>query len=256
MADSVNSRREERRQKKEEKRRLRKEKKNIKREKQRKLLFPADKKGRHKMRLMDFLRVLLYPWNCLFYPHRLHGSAKVGQGAYIYVSNHYCMWDLFYCTYTTDEGVHFLAKQSLMEKPVVGLLARKLGAIGAMRDGSDIRSVMECIKVLKNGEKLCIFPEGTRNKNSEEEFLPFKGGAAMLAIKTKTPIVPYVICSRPRLFRVTHVVFGEPMEFSEYYGKKLSSEELAEAEAKIVNELYELRARYRAGAYAKKKRKD
>ena len=45
---------------------------------------------------------------------------------------------------------------------------------------------------MKNGEKLAIYPEGKRNK-SGEGFLPFNPGCAMLAIKTKTPIVPVVI---------------------------------------------------------------
>ena len=115
-----------------------------------------------------------------------------------------------------------------------------------MRDGSDVRTVMESMKVLKNGEKLSMFPEGTRNKNEGDEFLPFHGGTALLAIKTKSPIVPFVICNRPRVFRLTHVVFGEPFELSEYYGRKLTNEDYAEAEEKLRNKLYELRAEFRA----------
>ncbi|MDE5896762.1 MAG: 1-acyl-sn-glycerol-3-phosphate acyltransferase, partial [Clostridia bacterium] len=120
---------------------------------------------------------------------------------------------------------------------------------------SDVRTLMNSMKVLRNGEKISIFPEGTRNKLSDEEFLPFHGGAAMLAIKTKTPIIPFVICNRPRVFRKTHVRFGEPMELSEYYDRKLSSEEYEEAEEKLKQRLYELREEHRAYLADKKKKR-
>ncbi len=235
-----------RRVKKQQKAEAARKKKLEKHERQRRLLFPANKKGRHVMHLMNFLRVLLYPIHWLIFPFRLHGHKKVGPGACIYVSNHYCLWDVFYPAHTTWEGVHFLAKEPILHAPVLGYFARRVGVIGAMRDGSDVRTIMDSMKVLKNGEKISLFPEGTRNKKSDEEFLPFHGGAAMLAIKTKTPIVPMVICNRPKVFRMTHVVVGEPIELTEYYGKKLSAEDYAHADEKLAELLYGMRAQFRA----------
>lgn len=217
--------------------------------------FPLNKKGRRVSRLMNFLRVLLYPIHFLIYPFKLHGPHKAGPGACIFVGNHYCIFDVFYPAHTTWEGIHFLSKQSVMDAPVVGAIAKKCGAIGALRDGSDVRTVMDSMRVLKNGEKLSIFPEGSRNKVSDEEFLPFHGGAALLSIKTKTPIIPFVICNRPKVFRVTHVVFGEPMEFSEYYGRKLTSADYEEADGKLRARLYELREEFRRTRAEKKAKK-
>ena len=231
------------------------EKKKQKKEKPRKLLFPANKKGKHVMHLLNFLRFLFYPIHLLIYPYKLYGHKKVGLGAYIYVGNHYCIWDIFYPARTTGEGVHFLMKESLMHVPLVGFLARRIGAIPAMRDGTDVRTLMDSIKVLKNGEKVSMFPEGTRNMKSDEEFLPFRGGSALMAIKTKTPIIPFVICNRPRVFHMTHVVFGEPMELSEFYDRKLSPEDYERAEELLKNRLYELRAEHRAYLASKKKKK-
>lgn len=207
-------------------------------------LFPANKKGYHIMHKMNFFRFLLYPWNSLFYPCKMYGHKKVGKGAYIYVGNHYSMWDIFYPARTTKEGVHFVAKESVTNAPVLKIWAKQIGAITAMRDGSDIRTLTDSMKCLKNGEKVVIFPEGTRNKVSEEEFLPFRGGSALLSIKTKTPIIPFVICSRPKVFKRVHVVFGEPFELTEYYDKKLSREDYEEADKKIVQRMYELRSEH------------
>ena len=227
-----------------------------KKEKKRKLLFPANKKGKHVMHLMNFLRFLFYPVHFLIYPYKLYGHKKVGLGPYVYLGNHYCIWDVFYPARTTWEGIHYIMKESLMHVPVLGYFARQVGAIPAMRDGKDMRTVMDAMKVLKNGEKVSMFPEGTRNKEGDgETFLPFHGGAAFLAIKTKTPVIPFVICNRPRVFHVTHVVFGEPVELTEYYGRKLAQSDYDEADEKLKNRLYELRAQHRAMLAAKKKKR-
>ena len=218
-------------------------------------LFPANKKGYHIMHFMNFLRFLLYPVHFLIYPFKIHGHKKVGKGAYVYVGNHYSIWDVFYPAHTTREGIHFLTKMSVLEVGIFSVWGKRIGAIGAMRDGSDVRTLMESIKVLKNGEKVSMFPEGTRNKGEGDEFLPFHGGAALLAIKTKTPIVPFVICNRPKFFHITHVVFGEPMELTEYYDRKLTPDEYAEAETKLQNRLYELRAEFRESRLKKKGKK-
>ena len=218
-------------------------------------LFPANKKGYHKMPLMDFLRAIFYPIHALLYPFKLHGYKKVGPGPYIYVGNHYCLWDVFFPAHTTKDGIHYLAKDSILHAPVIGGWAKGVGVIGAMRDGTDVHTVMDAMRVLKNGEKISMFPEGTRNKTGSDEFLPFHGGSALLAIKTKTPVIPFVICTPPKFLKRTHVVFGEPMELSEYYDKKLTPADYEAAEEKLKARLYELRANFRAEQAAKKKRK-
>ncbi len=225
-------------------------------EKKRKLLFPANKKGKHVMHLLNFLRIILYPLHFIIYPYKLYGHKKAGTGACIFVGNHYCIWDVFYPARTTWEGVHFLAKESILHLPIIGCLGRKVGVIPAMRDGSDVRTLMDSMRVLRNGEKVSMFPEGTRNKEGDgETFLPFHGGSALLAIKTEAPIIPFVICNKPRVWHVTHVVFGEPMELTEYYGRKLTPEEYEEAEEKIKQRIYDLRAEHRAMLAAKKQRR-
>ena len=106
---------------------------------------------------------------------------------------------------------------------------KRAKAISVNRDGNDVRSLLDCFKCLKNGEKICIYPEGTRNK-TDNEIKPFRHGAAVMAIKCKTPIVPVVIYKRPRLFRCTHVLVGEPIELTEYYDRKNTEDELNQAD--------------------------
>lgn len=240
------------------------EKKALKKEKIRKKradrnrvvrLFPVNKKGYHIVPFFSFLRAILCPIHKLFYPYRLHGNTKVGQGAYLFFGNHYCLWDIFYPARVTKESIHYLTKQTVLEAPILNWWGMKIGAIGAMRDGSDVRTLMESMKVLKHGDKVSMFPEGTRNKTEGDEFLPFKGGAALIAIKTKTPVIPFVLCNRPRLFHKTHIVFGDPLELTDYYDRKLTSEDYAAADEMLKNRLYEMRAEFRAMQQEKRKKK-
>ena len=86
--------------------------------------------------------------------------------------------------------------------------------------------------------------------------LPFRHGAAVMAIRCKTPIIPVVIYKKPKLFRCTHILIGEPMELSEYYGKKLSDEELGQVDDYLRQHMLDMRNNHTAFLQSKKKKKD
>ena len=227
-----------------------------KKKKEKILTVKPNKKGRHISIKMNILRVLLIPLSRVFRPFRYYGNKKVKDGAYVYVCNHYSIFDCVYPAWTTWEVLHFLAKRENFETPIIGGLARSVRAICANRDGNDVRAILDSMKCLKNGEKICIFPEGTRNK-TDEPMLPFHHGAAMLSIKTKTPIIPIMIYKRPRWFRMTHVLVGDPIEFSELYGKKISEEEMAAADERLREHMLNMRqehAEFLANKKAAKKK--
>ena len=133
----------------------------------------------------------------------------------------------------TNNPVHFLAKKDLFEKGLMKKFVTKCQCIPVSRDGTDVKAVMQAMKYLKSGESIAIFPEGTRNK-SKEIFLPFKSGAAAISIKTKTPIVPIIQLRKPRFLRRSYVAFGEPLEFTDYYGKRLTEEDVKICDAKLT----------------------
>lgn len=111
-------------------------------------------------------------------------------------------------------------------------------AIPIDRGKTDLKAIKMSMKVLAENKILTIFPEGTRNKTNED-LGEVKAGAGMLAIKTKTPIVPVWIEKKPRIFRLNTIKFGKPFTLEEYYDKKLTSDVLAEAGEKIAERLLE-----------------
>ena len=82
--------------------------------------------------------------------------------------------------------------------------------------------MMKAMKVLKDEHKLVVYPEGTRNKTGSNEIQDIKAGAALFSVKTQKPIVPVITYQKPKMFRKTYMYVGEPFEFKEYYGKKLT----------------------------------
>ena len=227
---------------------------NKKKKKKSDITVKANKKGRHIIKLLNFLRVIVIPIYWLCKPFRFYGNRKVKDGACVYVCNHYGLFDAVFPAATTWEGIHYLAKKENFEAPILGWLLGKVKAICANRDGNDVRAILDCFKCLKNGEKICIFPEGTRNK-TEAEMLPFHHGAAAIAIKCKTPILPIMMYKRPRFFRRTHMLIGEPFELTEYYDRKLTEAEFEEADNKIRDIMLDMRKQHAEYLENKKKKK-
>ena len=229
-----------------------KENKNNKKQKKYEITIKANKKGKHILPLMNVIRCILVPIYFLVKPFRYYGRKKLPDGGAVLVCNHYALFDLIYPGALTWEGIHFLSKVENTRVPVLGAVMRKVKALSANRDGNDVRVLLDSFKCLKNGDKLVIFPEGTRNK-TDAEMLPFHHGAAIMAIKTKTPIIPIMIYKRPKFFRMTHILVGEPMYFDEYYNRKLSEADYAEADNKIRECMLQLRADHTE--FLKKKKK-
>lgn len=214
----------------------------------------ANKKGRHIMPLLNFLRVLVLPVYFLLKPYKFYGNKKVKDGACVYVQNHYTLLDPAYPASTTWEGLHFVAKKENFQTFGLGFLARKCKAICANRDGNDVRALLDCLKCLKNNEKIVIYPEGTRNKTGAE-MLPFKHGAALMSIRAKAPIIAVVMYEKPRFFHCTHILISDPIELTEYYDKKMTEEDYLAADDKLRNIMLQMRADHKAFLESKKKGK-
>ncbi len=145
----------------------------------------------------------------------------------LYVGNHRSYFDII-ALYTLVPGLTgFVAKIEIKKIPVLNLWMRYMNCLFLDRD--DIRQglkvILEGIELMKSGISMCIFPEGTRNKNENEcELLPFKEGSFKLAEKSGSPVVPVAIhkaddCfenSIPRVKKNTVTIeFGKPIYINE-----------------------------------------
>lgn len=181
-----------------------------------------------------FHKIPLFFFN-IFYPYKIHGKENIPKGSAVFVCNHFRAVDCGFVADAYSKDIYFLAKKELFKNKLLGKIIKSYGGIPVDRDNPDLKSMMMALKVLKEGHKLTIFPEGTRNKTGTTQLQRIKGGSMIFAIKAKCPIVPMMLSGKARFLRRTHLIIGEPFELSNYYSKKLDDSDLLNME-KIVSE--------------------
>lgn len=184
-------------------------------------------------RLYRFLKAVLRPIQAIILPTKVINkeNMKKVEGAALVTCNHYSKFDAFIPCFTMfKREAHILAKYELFQKPFVGWLFTKMGAIPVHRGDADIEAVKSVLKVLRSDKKLLIFPEGTRNKEGTQQMAEFKDGTARFAIKTKSPVIPMMYYSSPKLFKKNWLYVGEPFTLEQFYGARTSEEYKAATE--------------------------
>lgn len=186
------------------------------------------------------LRILGFIPISIFHPTVVKGKKNLPKGKAILCCNHLSNADIVLYYLNTSQHLKILAKKELFKNKFNGGFLKMLGAIPIDREEGDINAIKNCIKVLKQNKKLFIFPEGTRLKDEKEVLGELKSGLALIAIKTKTPIVPIWLEKKPKVFKKTVFRIGKPFELSQFYGKKLDEETLREANEIVRNKMLEL----------------
>lgn len=171
-----------------------------------------------------FVRACVAVWVALFHRFKIIGQDNIpSEGRVIICANHQHLVDPMLIALCTKRIIVFMAKKELFTG-ALGFIYKRVQAIPVNRDGNDSYSLKLALTALKNERALGIFPEGTRiaNRDGNPQFKP---GVGMLAIKTKTPILPIYIEGNYRIWGKVNAVVGKPYELSEYYDKKLTSED-------------------------------
>lgn len=189
-------------------------------------------------KLFSFLRFVVKVFMKIFCPWTCSGAENVPEGPVVLCGNHTALGDPLYvvCSFRNGEQAHIMAKNEIMMWPVIGWLARKAGVIGIKRGKSDVTAIKESLRVLKDGEKLLLFPEGTRVKDGQKA--EAHTGGAMLATRTGVPILPVYISPRKKGERVK-VVFGQPY-MPEFAGRKATPEELHKISNDLMDRIHAL----------------
>lgn len=188
---------------------------------------------------MNFLhKIPIFFWSW-FYPCTVHGKENIPKdGAAVLVCNHFRAIDCGFVARAYNKDVYFLAKKELFKNKLLSKIVRSYGGIPIDREKPDLKSMLFASKVLKEGHKLVIFPEGTRNKTSEE-LQEIKGGSAVFAVKAKCPVVPMMLNGKSNIFRRTHLIVGKPFELVDFYDKKITQEETEKMDNHIREKMLE-----------------
>ncbi len=176
-----------------------------------------------------------------FMPRKVIGKEHIpAQGGFVLALNHRSNLDVIAGGLSCPRQLHYMAKKELFQNKLFGWFLKKLNAFPLDRAGNDLKAIKTALSLLKSGEVLGIFPEGTRVKHGED--VGAKAGVSMLALRAKVPVVPGVIVGDYKLFRRVYVVFGEPISLEKYYDTKQSNEALLKISGEILDEIKKMDA--------------
>ena len=113
---------------------------------------------------------------------------------------------------------------------IIRWLEHLFDVIPIKRNTQDLEAMKRCLKALKNGEILGIFPEGTRKGMAKNQKV--KNGAAFMAIRAGVPVVPVGISGSFKPFGKVRIKYGEPLDMSKYKikGQEKEGQEMATKE--------------------------
>jgi 1-acyl-sn-glycerol-3-phosphate acyltransferase len=166
-----------------------------------------------------FSRVLFHVLAGLWWRPAVVGRSHCpSDGPVIIAPVHRSFADFGFTTFVTRRKLFFMAKDSLWKRGALGRLLLTLGAFPVHRESADRGALRNAEEVLRRGQVLVLFPEGTRQEGTEiGELLE---GAAFLAARTGATIVPLGIGnsdqSMPKGSRIPkplriRLVVGEPI---------------------------------------------
>ena len=130
----------------------------------------------------------------------LSGEHLVNKNqSYVVVSNHPSTIDIFTHIHILPVSIRFLTKAELFKIPIFGSALKILGLPKVDRRKATKKEINKSVEeVIDNNNSIMVFAEGTRT-DSDKDLLPFKKGAAWLAVKYKLPILPVVTNNAEKL---------------------------------------------------------
>jgi 1-acyl-sn-glycerol-3-phosphate acyltransferase len=155
-------------------------------------------------------------WSAYFRPTVTGTQHVPTAGPFIIAPSHRSNVDFAFAIYVTRRKTFFMAKDSLWHNALLGGFIGSMGAFPVHRGAADRSALGAAESVLRAGEPLVLFPEGTRKEGPAIGAL--LEGASFLAARTGAPIVPVGIAgtdrAMPRGAKVprpakVHVVIGE-----------------------------------------------
>ena len=150
---------------------------------------------------------------------------------FIMSANHVHIFDPVILATLTKNQIFFLAKKELFSKKFLAKFFTKLGVIPIDRENTDFKAIKSCFRVIKSGNILGIFPEGTRVKTIDIKNM--KKGVALIALKNKVNILPIHIEGTYKIFSKITVDIYPMIEINNF-----ENMEDSEAIDKLTEELF------------------
>ena len=173
-------------------------------------------------------------------PLRNYGAERVPRsGGIVLAFNHFHWIDPPVFGLLSPRTIYYVAKVEAHRMPGLGQLIRSFGTISVRRGESDREAVRRMREVVRDGQALGLFVEGTRQLSGAPGKV--QPGAAMAALQEDVPVVPAAIHGshswKPGNYHPISVAWGEPLQFD---GLPKGAKGYREASAEIERRLHGL----------------
>ena len=153
--------------------------------------------------MYNFIKLILVVFYKLFYKVTIVNKEKIDNAKGVVISgNHLSNHDPLLFPAFFDKKIRFIAKEELFKMVFVKQALEATGAINSS------------IKLLREGEVVGIFPEGTRSHSKELDLGQSHNGASFIATRAKTKIIPFAIIPSKnfRIFSSIKIVIGDEID--------------------------------------------
>jgi 1-acyl-sn-glycerol-3-phosphate acyltransferase len=167
----------------------------------------------------NLLRLFVYTLSKIVWRIKFCGTEHIPNdlpGGLLVTPNHQTYLDPFWVVVPIHRKLRFMAWDKAYNRKIIGGLMKFFGAFPVNIERGNKESYKKSIEVLREGGTLVIFPEGSR-EFADGKILPFKSGAARIAIEANVPILPVTIrganrvwsqeMKRPKLFRKIEIIY-------------------------------------------------
>jgi 1-acyl-sn-glycerol-3-phosphate acyltransferase len=170
------------------------------------------------------------------------------EGGVLIVANHISLLDPVIVGSAASREIHFMARSNVFGVPGLGKLITTFNAYPVNRGVPDLGALRKTISLLKNGNAVLMFPEGTRSVDGT--LGKAHDGACFIARRANVPTIPVFHSGaekmlprgskRLRRAKLT-VTFGEPIDFSGIVESDVKREMYQQMGVKIMNAIAKLR---------------
>lgn len=159
--------------------------------------------------------------------------------AVLYICNHRSYFDIVITYSRCKRLTGYIAKDNIAKVPLLNIWMKRLYCLFLnrtdMKEG--LKTILTGIEQLNNGISMCIFPEGTRNRSTDQmDMLPFKAGSFKMAEKSGCPVVPMAITNSADILE-NHFPFVHRAHVVLQYGKPILPNELSKEDKKKLSSL-------------------
>ena len=156
----------------------------------------------------------------------------------LYIGNHRSFFDVPITYPRCPIRTGYIAKKEMEKVPLLSTWMKRLHCL--FLDRKDIKqglkTILTAIDKIKSGISICIFPEGTRNKNADDlDLLPFHDGSFKIASKTGCAIIPMALNNTVEIFEA-HFPKITPVRVVVEYGRPIYPDELSKEDKKHIGE--------------------